>query len=292
MIWLVGNKGMLGTEVEALLRRAGAPYFATDREMDITNPGIPRAFLKKRDILRLDWIVNCAGYTAVDQAEDEPEKAFSLNVEGPRNLAKAARDTGASLLHISTDYIFNGEKTGDYVEDDPPAPMSVYGKSKLEGEKAVREEWEKHFIVRTAWLYGRNGKNFVDTMLRLFREKKRVKVVDDQRGNPTYARDLAEAITAIVTRDSRKFGTYHFTNEGRTSWFDFARAIFDAAIPLGLADPGVDVKPVPTQEYPTKAARPKNSCLSKDRIRRELGIDPRDWRDALQNYLEEKAGKP
>ncbi len=292
MIWLVGNKGMLGSEVEALLRQAGVQFVSSDREIDIIGPDVPGAFLKKRDLSRLDWIINCAAYTAVDQAEDELEKAFSLNVEGARNLAKAARNTGASLLHISTDYVFNGEKAGDYVEDDPPAPMSVYGKSKLQGEKAVREEWEKHFIVRTAWLYGRNGKNFVDTMLKQFREKKLVKVVNDQRGNPTYARDLAEAITAIVTRDSGKFGTYHFTNEGRASWFDFARAIYDAAIPLGLADSGVDIKPIPTQEYPTKAARPKNSCLSKERIRRELGIVPRDWRDALKSYLEQKAEKP
>ncbi len=291
MIWLVGNKGMLGTEAEALLLQTGAKFVSSDRETDIADPDVPGVFLKKRGLSRLDWIINCAGYTAVDQAEDEPDKAFSLNVKGTRNLAKAARDTGAALLHLSTDYIFSGEKTGDYAEDDPPAPKSVYGKSKLEGEKAVREEWEKHFIIRTAWLYGRNGKNFVDTMLKLFREKKQVKVVNDQWGNPTYARDLAEAITAIVARDSRKFGTYHFTNEGRASWFDFARAICDAAIPLGLTDPGVEVKPIPTQEYPTKATRPKNSCLSKDRIRRELGIVPRDWRDALQSYLEEKAGK-
>jgi dTDP-4-dehydrorhamnose reductase len=291
MIWLVGAKGMLGAEVEALLHRTGARYAATDRETDITDPDVPGAFLKKQGLSRLDWIVNCAAYTAVDRAEDEPEKAFTLNAEGPRNLAKTARDTGASLIQISTDYVFNGEKEGDYLEDDPPAPMSVYGKSKLEGEKAVREELKKHVILRTAWLYGPNGKNFVDTMLRLFGEKKLVTVVDDQKGNPTYARDLAEAVAAIITGNRGKYGTYHFTNEGCVSWFDFAHAIHDASIPLGLADPGVDIKPITTQEFPTKAARPKNSCLSKNRIGRELGIVPRGWREALQSYLEEKAGR-
>jgi dTDP-4-dehydrorhamnose reductase len=290
MIWLVGNKGMLGTEVEALLRGGGIPHVATDRETDITDPRVPVAFLKDRGLSGLEWIINCAGYTAVDQAEDERERAFALNAEGPRHLAEAARDTGARLLHVSTDYVFNGEKNGDYAEDDPPAPMSVYGKSKLEGEKAVRDTLDRHLILRTAWLYGRNGKNFVDTMLRLFHEKKPVRVVNDQWGNPTFARDLAEAIAAVVTRDKPRYGTFHFTNEGRTTWFDFALMIYDVALALGLAGPGVDVRPISTQEYPTKARRPKNSCLSKDRINRELDIFPRNWRDALKSYLGEKAG--
>lgn len=291
MIWLVGNNGMLGTEVESLLRSDGAEYVASDREVDITQPGAISDFLARpRRGALLEWIVNCAAYTAVDRAEDEPEMAHALNAEGPLNLARAAAESGASLLHISTDYVFNGAKDGDYLEEDTPDPASEYGRSKLAGELAIRKTLDRHLILRTAWLYGRNGKNFVDTMLRLFHERAEVQVVSDQAGNPTYARDLARAIVAILSRGGNPFGTFHYSNEGRTSWFEFAKAIYQEALARGIANDGVRLVPIHTSEYPTKAQRPRNSCLAKEKIRRELGIAIRGWREALVDYLQEKAG--
>jgi dTDP-4-dehydrorhamnose reductase len=291
MIWLVGNKGMLGTEVESLLKQDGAEYVATDREVDITHPGaVSESLLRLRGGARLEWIVNCAAYTAVDLAEDEPGAARALNAEGPLNLSRAAAEAGASLLHISTDYVFNGMKDGDYTEEDVPDPASAYGRSKLEGELAIRKTLDRHLIIRTAWLYGRNGKNFVDTMLKLFHERREVRVVRDQIGNPTYARDLARAIVAILRHSGNRCGTFHYTNEGRTSWFDFAKAIYQEALSRGIANDGVELVPIATTEYPTKAVRPRNSCLAKEKITREFGISIRGWREALIGYLQEKAG--
>ena len=291
MIWLVGNRGMLGAEVDSLLREDKAEYVASDREVDITQPGAVSEFLlRPQGGARLEWIVNCAAYTAVDRAEDEPEMARALNAEGPLNLARAAAEAGASLLHISTDYVFNGMKDGDYTEEDAPDPASAYGRSKLEGEHAIRKTLDRHLIIRTAWLYGRNGKNFVDTMVGLFRERREVRVVCDQTGNPTYARDLARAIAAILRHSGNRYGTFHYTNEGRTSWFELAKAIYQEALSRGVAKAGVELVPIATTEYPTKAVRPRNSCLSKEKIKREFGISIRGWREALVDYLQEKAG--
>jgi dTDP-4-dehydrorhamnose reductase len=285
MIWLVGNKGMLGTEVEDFLRKKGLSFVATDREIDITRSESAEQYIHDEKIRHLSWIINCAAFTAVDASEDNAESAFTLNANGPLHLAKTAHAMEAALLHVSTDYVFNGGKEGDYTEDDRPDPISVYGKSKLQGERAVREELDRHVIVRTAWLYGRNGKNFVNTMLRLFQEGPKVRVVADQWGNPTYARDLAEAICKIIVNEGEHWGTFHFTNEGRASWFDFAREIYGNACSLGMIDTNVEVFPIPASEYPTRARRPANSCLSKNKIKRELGIFPRSWQEALSDYM-------
>ena len=290
MIWLVGKKGMLGTEVEILLRESGMRYVATDRDVDITKPDAIRGFLGSLGPAHPEWILNCAAYTAVDLAEDECETAFAVNAAGPLNLAHAARMTGAALVHISTDYVFNGEKGADYDEDDATAPVNTYGRSKLEGEIAVRRSLERYFIIRSAWMYGRNGKNFVDTMLRIFQERQEVRIVSDQTGNPTYALDLAQVLVALVSRQDHPYGTYHFTNEGRVSWYDFARVIYKEALLLGRLDRKVNIVPITTAEYPTKAMRPRNSCLSKEKIKRELAIPLRGWREALRNYLEMKTG--
>jgi dTDP-4-dehydrorhamnose reductase len=291
MIWLVGNKGMLGTEVESLLRENGAQFAASDREVDVSQPGVVAEFLGSiLRTARLTWIVNCAAYTAVDRAEDEPQIAHALNAVAPLNLSRAAAESGASLLHISTDYVFNGNKDGDYLEGDPTNPTSAYGRSKLEGELAIRGAVDRHVILRTAWLYGRNGKNFVDTMLNLFRERRDVRVVNDQTGNPTYARDLARAIIAILGHGGDHYGTFHFTNAGSATWFEFASAIYEEALSRGLSKQGIRLVPVATTDFPTKAVRPRNSCLSKEKIKREFDLSIRNWREALVAYLQEKAG--
>jgi dTDP-4-dehydrorhamnose reductase len=285
MIWLVGNKGMLGSEVEGLLRERGMRHVATDRDVDITKPESITRFFGSLGAEQPEWIINCAAYTAVDLAEDERDAAFAVNAEGPLNLAYAAQRTGAVLVHISTDYVFSGEKGADYEEDDESAPVNTYGKSKLEGEMAVRGVVERHFIIRSAWMYGKNGKNFVSTMLRFFRERQEVRVVCDQTGNPTYAPDLAQILLMIASRRERRYGTYHFTNNGSASWYEFARAIYEDARGCGVLEHDVDILPITSREYPTRARRPQNSCLATGKIKCMLAVPGRGWRDALRDFI-------
>ena len=282
MIWLVGNRGMLGGEVHRRLRARNLRHAATDLEVDIADGRALEAFTDRLD---LSWIVNCSAYTAVDRAEDEPDQAFRINAEGVRNLTLAARGKRARLLHISTDYVFDGMKEGPYMEEDVPNPLGVYGRSKLQGEFHIREIWGSHVILRTAWLYGPGGNNFVRTMLRLFGAREEVRVVADQWGNPTLAGDLADAIIEIITRETVPYGTYHFTNEGRTNWFEFAREIHDQAMRKGLLEKAVRIAPIQTEQYPTRARRPANSCLSKEKIREAYGISVRPWREALADCI-------
>ncbi len=282
MIWLVGNRGMLGTEVYRRLQAAKLEHVATDLDVDITDRQALSAF---SDPLDLSWIVNCSAYTAVDRAEDEPEQAFRINAEGVRNLAGAACQQGARFLHISTDYVFDGRKEGAYLETDTPNPSGIYGRSKLKGELNIRESIDSHVILRTAWLYGPAGNNFVRTMLRLFQERDEVKVVADQWGSPTLAGDLADAILWIITRDALQFGTYHFTNEGRTNWFEFASLILELARKHHLLEREVRLLPIQTEQYPTKALRPANSYLSKEKIKTALGVPVRPWQEALESFM-------
>jgi dTDP-4-dehydrorhamnose reductase len=282
MIWLAGNRGMLGGEVHRRLQALNLEHIATDLEVDITDSQALNDFTGR---FNLSWIVNCSAYTAVDRAEDEPDQAFRINAEGVRNLAQAARGKKARLLHISTDYVFDGRKEGPYLDTDTPNPLGVYGRSKLKGELHIQEIWGSHVILRTAWLYGPGGNNFVRTMLRLFREREEVRVVNDQWGSPTLAGDLADAILTIVTREMVPYGTYHFTNEGRTNWFEFAREIHDQAIRKGLLKKEVRIVPIQTAQYPTRAMRPANSCLSKEKIREVYDIPVRPWREALADCI-------
>lgn len=284
MIWLIGNKGMLGHELEALLRKNSLDHVSSDREIDISDPAALRAFVSGK---RITWIINCAAYTAVDKAESEPELAFRINATGPLHLAELARDLGAKLVHVSTDYVFDGTKDGAWLETDPANPLGVYGRSKYEGEVNVARACERHFILRTAWLYGKHGNNFVATMLRLFNERDEVRVVGDQWGSPTCATDLAEVMLKLVALDATAYGVYHFTNEGRISWFDFASEIYRIAKTRGLARE-VAVRRITTAEYPVRTPRPANSYLSKDRIAATFGIVPRKWEAALEEFM--KAG--
>jgi dTDP-4-dehydrorhamnose reductase len=287
MIWLIGNKGMLGNDVEKLLKERGLTYWASDKEVDISDYKALEKFGKDK---KIKWVINCAGYTKVDKAEEEIDEAFKINKDGVRNIALFSAKSQIRLIHISTDYVFDGRQEGGavaYREDDENSPINIYGKSKLAGEEEIKKTLKEYFIIRTAWLYGAKGNNFVYTMLRLFKERNLVKVVDDQWGSPTYTVDLAGAILKIIEDDSVSYGIYHFTNEGVTSWYEFARTIYKKAKKLGLTESNkkVGIQLIKTEDYPTAARRPRYSALSKEKIKREFNLKIRDWDKALEDFL-------
>jgi len=283
---------MLGTELSLLLEKNGVPFIGTDREVDIADPEALRAFAEKQ---AFSWIINCAAYTAVDKAEDDVENCRRLNTLGAANIAACAKNIGARLIHISTDYVFDGkgiaEGTGlrTYREDDATAPIGVYGLTKRDGELAVIEKNHRSYIIRTAWLYGKYGNNFVHTMIRLMNERDEIKVVNDQRGSPTWAFDLASAVLAVIKAvDSGKnisFGIYHYTNEGNITWFDFAQEIYRQGRELGRISKDCAVKPCTSAEYPAKVKRPAYSVLDKSKIKSTLGIDIPAWDKSLKDFL-------
>jgi len=284
MIWLIGNKGMLGTELAEALERAALPLAGTDREVSILDEEAIAGFAKDK---KIDWIINCAAYTAVDKAEDESDLCHSLNVDGPGNIARLANKIGASFLHISTDYVFDGNGTRPYREDDPTGPTGVYGRTKADGEQAALAACPRTVIVRTAWLYGKHGPNFVYTMLRLMKERDAIGVVADQKGSPTWARDLSEAIVSIVKSTKPAYGVFHFTNEGETVWYEFAREILKLGKECGLLDKECVINALTTEQYPTKTRRPPYSVLSKEKIKRVYGIVVPEWKDSLEKFIKE-----
>ncbi|HEC62000.1 MAG TPA: dTDP-4-dehydrorhamnose reductase [bacterium] len=285
MIWVVGCRGLLGREVVRHLQSAGESHIGTDVEADISDADVLWSFLRGR---KPSWIINCAAYTAVDKAEDNQDAVYRVNFEGPRNLAAIAQENGSTMIHVSTDYVFDGEGSFPYTEDQPVDPVGVYGKSKAEGEKAVADELESHYIVRTAWLFGKHGTNFVHTMLRAMNERDSVGVVSDQRGSPTYAVDLASTLVAIAARgEPIPYGIYHYTNEGETTWYEFAQSIYTEGQQRGLIQGNCVIQPIHTSEFPTKSKRPAYSVLSKDKTRRALGLIIPSWRDALCRFLDE-----
>lgn len=283
LVWLIGNKGMLGREIEEQLAPAGINSIASDREIDIADPSAIEKFASEHNP---EWIVNCAAYTAVDLAETETGIASVINADGPANLAALAVKTGAKLVHLSTDYVFDGTKRSPYVETDAPNPQSAYGRTKLDGERRIIETLPRHFIIRIAWLYGPYGKNFVATMLRLFTERDQVRVVGDQSGTPTYTLSLARNIAGLVCSGTEKYGVYHYTDGGETTWHGFASEIYTMARELGIIVRDVDIQAIPTAEYPTPAKRPAYSVLSKEKTVRDLGFKIVDWKDNLRDYLE------
>ena len=246
--------------------------------LDLVRPGTIHAALAES---RPDVIINSAAYTAVDKAESEPDAAFALNRDGAALLAEAAARRGAAIIHVSTDYVFDGRKTGAWSEDDPTGPLNVYGRSKLAGEAAVRAANPRHVILRTSWVHGPHGTNFVRTMLRLARDRPELRVVDDQTGSPTYAPHLAGAILAvaraIVARGAATpFGTYHLAGSGTTTWCGLARETMVVSARLG--GPSVPVQAITTADYPTPAARPRNSVLDCGRIAQAFDVTLPDWR--------------
>jgi len=286
MIWLIGNKGMLGNDVEKLLKGRGIAYWATDKEVDIGDYKSLEKFGKDK---KIKWIINCSGYTKVDKAEEEIDEAFRINKDGVRNIALFSAKRQIRFIHISTDYVFDGqqEETAAYNEDDRTNPINIYGKSKLAGEEEIKKILEKYFIIRTAWLCGLQGNNFIYTMLRLFKERNLVNVVEDQWGSPTYTVDLAGAILKVIEDDSVSFGIYHFTNESMTSWYEFAKTIYKKAKRLGFVESNkkVEIQPIKTEDYPKAARRPRYSVLSKEKIKKNFGIKIRDWDKALEDFL-------
>ena len=271
-ILITGSHGQLGTELAQLLPDA----ILTDVcELDITDADAVRKFVIENNV---KTIVNCAAYTAVDKAEDDVALAEKINVAGPENLAKS----GAQIVHISTDYVFDGKGHRPYTPDDPTNPLSVYGRTKRAGEKAVLENAKEAVVIRTAWLYSPYGNNFVKTMRRLGVEKESLNVVADQIGTPTYAGDLAKAIVQILPQISEQTrGIYHFTNEGVCSWYDFATEIMTES---GLS---CHVNPIPSSAYPTKAHRPFYSVLDKGKIKETFGIQIAHWKDGLKRCLQQ-----
>jgi dTDP-4-dehydrorhamnose reductase len=284
---------MLGSDLLQVLEQHGLVCVGSGREVDITDSAALDAFVALQQE-PVAWIINCAAYTAVDRAEDEPDLCRRLNTDGPAILARLAGRIGAALLHFSTDYVFNGKGTTPYREDDPTDPVGVYGLSKRDGEAAILANHHAAYILRTTWLYGRNGSNFVRTMLRLMNERDEITVVNDQRGSPTWTSDLANTAAALIQRiDNGKpldYGIYHYTDEGEITWFEFAEKIYALGKQLGLISGDCMVKPCSTAEYPAKAARPAYSVLDKGKIRRALGIDIPQWDEGLKRYLEQCGG--
>jgi len=280
-LMVTGATGMTGTEVVEQARMQGHACAAySHRELDITDPAAVLAAVSRE---KPDVVINAAAYTAVDAAEQEPTKAQDVNATGAGYLARAARDHSAALIHISTDYVFDGTSTRPYSPDDPTCPINVYGESKLDGETLVRRGCDRHVIVRTSWVYSDTGRNFLRTMLRLASERDELRVVDDQHGSPTSASDLASALlvaAARISADASVSGTYHFCNSGITTWHGFAQEIFETR---GGVKPRITA--ISTEDFPTPARRPAYSALDTSTFTRRFATTPRPWPDALADIL-------
>jgi dTDP-4-dehydrorhamnose reductase len=288
-IVVFGATGQVGFEVCRADWPPGTAIRPLDRAtVDIADRGTVVTALAAE---RPDLAINLAAYTAVDQAEREPARAFAVNSAGAANVAAACAIIGVPLIHLSTDYVFDGTKRAPYREDDPVNPLGVYGRSKEEGEGAVREALSRHIILRTSWVYGVRGANFVKTMLRLAAERPTLSVVADQTGCPTAARDIAAALVALagaLQREEEAWGTYHFADAGPITWHGFAEAIIERAAPFLARRPRV--QPISTADYPTPARRPANSVLDCGKIEHVFGITPPSWRDGLQAVIGEILG--
>ncbi len=285
-ILLTGANGQVGAELKMLLLSLGEVVAIARDTWDMADPDSIRRII---DEVQPSLIVNAAAYTAVDKAESELELATLVNAKAPETLAKAAAEIGAGLIHISTDYVFDGKSSSPYLETDATNPLAAYGQSKLLGEEAIRASCPHHFILRTAWVYGVQGKgNFVKTMLRVGAQREELRVVTDQIGAPTWAKDLAIAIAQLAPQlNLETAGTYHYTNSGVCSWYDFAVAIFEEARELGFPLQVQQVVPITTEEYPTPARRPPFSVLSLKKTSVLLGGHPPYWRQSLRKMLVE-----
>ncbi len=278
-ILVTGSKGQLGSEIEALSGGYDATFFFTDREeLDITSEEAVARFVTENHI---DAIINCAAYTAVDKAESDAENADRINHLAVKYLAQAAKEHGIKLVHISTDYVFDGMNYRPYIESDPTGPKGIYGATKLAGEQVMREiDPSNSIIIRTSWVYSYFGANFVKTMLRLGKERDELGVIFDQVGTPTYAKDLAQAILDILPQlEDENVEIYHYSNEGVLSWYDFAKEI------MKMAKLECRVNPIETKQYPTPAARPHYSLLNKARIKEKFKITIPYWKDGLDDCL-------
>lgn len=286
VVLVTGANGQLGQSIQFIANQYPSIQFIyTDfQEMDITNLESCQTIFSK---YKPQFCINTAAYTAVDKAESEPEKAHLINAIGPENLAKVCKEYDTILIHISTDFIFDGTSIKPYLESDTPNPQSVYGQTKWDGELAIQKNWEKHYIVRTSWVYSQFGNNFMKTMLRLASERDTISVVNDQIGTPTNAVDLAEVLLKIIEScqaelsSASNYGIYNFSNEGVCSWFDFAATIFDQKRIT------IDVQPIATLAYPTPAKRPLFSVLDKTKIKHTFDIETKTWQTSLIQCLKQ-----
>lgn len=285
-ILVTGANGQVGYCLQQQLREQGWDFVALTRtELDISDSVAVNSAVAQ---YQPDIIINAAAYTAVDKAEQEQALAYTINRDGPANLARAAKDNGAAIFHISTDYVFAGDATGTYSENDSTAPQGVYGHSKLEGEQAVSAANHKHIILRTAWVFGEHGNNFVKTMIRLGSTRDTLGIVADQEGGPTYAGDIASALLSIAkhyaTGNTTPWGTYHYAGLPHISWFGFAQQIFAQVEQAALYNKAIpQLNAITTADYPTPAKRPANSKLDCSKLENAFGIAPSDWQSALKN---------
>lgn len=278
-IWLCGASGMLGSHFKALLEKKNLPFVANDyQELDITNLDHVSEFVRTQQITQ---IINCAAYTQVDQAEEELKQAYLINAIGPHNLGIAGRRHGAKVMHFSTDYVFDGNNRSPYDEEQLCSPLGAYGLSKFAGEMKLLDEHQHVCIMRTSWLFGDSGKNFVETMLGLMEKKEELRIVDDQIGRPTYSKDLAECALELLDEE----GIFHFANAQETSWYEFAKEIHLQASELDFPIMLKSIHPIKTFEYPTKAKRPAYSTLNTKKIEKHLNIKARSWKEALHDCL-------
>jgi dTDP-4-dehydrorhamnose reductase len=285
-ILVTGASGQVGYCLQQQLIEANWDFIALTRsDLDISDADAVENVVARA---RPDIIINAAAYTAVDKAEQEQAIAYAINRDGPGNLARAAKNINAAILHISTDYVFSGDATGTYREEDATAPQGIYGQSKLQGEQAVVAANEKHIILRTAWVFGEHGNNFVKTMVRLGRTRDTLGIVADQEGGPTYAGDIAKALLAIAKHyaegNPTPWGIYHYSGLPHISWFGFAQQIFAEAERAGIYEkPTPQLNAITTSEYPTPAKRPANSKLDCSKIERAFRLTPSNWQTALKN---------
>jgi len=293
-VLVTGANGQVGTEFthSTLAKKLGINVISCDRnQLDITNLQNVQQLINEH---KPHAIINTAAYTAVDKAEEDSATAYAINETGPANLATVCNQLSIPLIHISTDYVFNGNKQGAYTETDTPDPQGIYGKSKLAGELAVSTTHNMHYILRVAWVFGEYGNNFVKTMLRLAQNES-LNIVSDQFGSPTWAKDIADVCLLLASKAADKtnttnvpeFGTYHYSGDVKTNWSDFAQAIFDSAIQNENITSKPQVSAIPTSEYPTPAKRPNNSTLNCEKIHQALNINSSNWQLGLQHVLKE-----
>lgn len=278
VVLVTGAAGQLGQALQHIASEYPeySFIFASSKNLDITKKEDVDSFFKNKNI---DFCINAAAYTAVDKAETDLERATVINVLGSENLAIACQKNNATLLHVSTDFVFDGTSKIPYTESDSTNPINVYGKTKRDGEIAIAENLKKHFIIRTSWVYSQFANNFMKTMLRLASERDSLSIVADQVGSPTNAVDLAKALLSIVKSNSENYGIYNFSNEGTASWFDFAQEIFR------INNVKIEVKPIPSEAFPTPAIRPKYSVLDKSKIKNTFGIEIKTWQESLLQTL-------
>ncbi len=283
VVLVTGANGQLGQSLQFIAPNYPELHFVfcSSTNLDISNLENCQSVFSK---IKPNYCINAAAYTAVDKAESEPEKAHLINVIGAQNIAAVCKQYATVLLHISTDFVFDGNASKPYTENDIPNPTGVYGQTKLDGEKAIQTTFENYYIIRTSWVYSQFGNNFMKTMLRLAFERDSISVVNDQIGTPTNAVDLAVALIKIIqhcqTEPVEVYGIYNFSNEGQCSWFDFAKKIFE------INNISIDLKAIPTTSFPTPAKRPKFSALNKVKIKKTFGIFIKDWNQSLEDiYL-------